>query len=69
VRERVPVNTIEQALKLARTLSQDLGKRESSTYRNFRIFMALASNKLEALAAFFIWKSRARMISELISRS
>jgi hypothetical protein len=61
----IPVNTIDQALSLARTLSQDLAKKESQAKRSFRIFSVLVPNRLEALAAFFIWRARGETIKEL----
>jgi hypothetical protein len=65
--ESIPLNTIEQALRLEQALSHDLAKKETDSYRKYRIFSALTADKLEALAAFFIWKARGETIEEFIN--
>ena len=64
-RKDILLNTIEQALRLAQALSHDLAKKETDSYRKYRIFSALTADKREALAAFLIWKARGETIEEL----
>ncbi len=65
---RLPVNTLEQALQLARALARDLKQQESKTRKSYRVFAALAPNDWEALAAFLIWKARGETIKEFWRR-
>ncbi len=58
----IPVNTLDQALKLAKAVSRDLTANERKTQRSYQVFAALTHSDLEALAAFFIWKARAEAI-------
>ncbi len=61
----VPINTLDKALELARALSRDLASEESKAIRSSRIFIALAANEQEGLAAYLIWRARGEVISEL----
>jgi hypothetical protein len=65
---KILINTLDKALCLAQSLSRELRLKNGKTYRNFQIFSALAPDEREALAAFFIWKSRGETIKELRHR-
>ncbi len=54
----IPLNTLEQALSIARLLRQEL-EREDKSWRQLQVFASLTANYLEALIAFLIWKARA----------
>lgn len=56
------INTLDQALKLAKVVSRDLTANELKTRRSYQVFAALTHSDLEALAAFLIWKARAEAI-------
>ncbi len=53
----IPLNTLEQALSIARILRQEL-EREDKNSRLLSVFASLTANYLEALIAFLIWKAR-----------
>jgi hypothetical protein len=60
----IALNTLEEAVQLARALAQDLSTYQSKASRCYRVFSALTTNDREALAAFFIWQGRRRLIKE-----
>lgn len=62
-KSKIPLNTLDKALHLSQVLSHDLTGKEGKVYR---IFIALASDKIEALVAFAIWRARGEIINEII---
>ncbi len=54
----LPLNTLEKALDIARTLREEL-ERENKNWWLLEVFASLTANYLEALIAFLIWKARA----------
>lgn len=64
----MPVNTLDQALQLAKVVSRDLTANEGKTRRNYQVFAALTHSDLEALAALLIWKARAAAIKARSTR-
>jgi hypothetical protein len=67
-KSRIPLNTLDQALALSQALSRDLTRKESKAYHSYQIFAALAQDKLEALAAFLIWRARGETLKELFNQ-
>ncbi len=64
-KKRIPVNTLESALALARQVSRDL-RQERRTRQNYQLFAALTGDELEALLAFLIWRARGESIRHLL---
>ena len=61
----IPVNTLDEALRTAEILVNDLSNPESQVYRRYRIFSALASDDHEGLIAFLIWRARGEIFQKL----
>lgn len=55
--DQFSLNTLDQALRFARSFSQEI-KNDSKSRRIYRTFAALTDNQFEALLAFSIWKVR-----------
>ncbi len=53
----VPITTLEQALKIARSLRESI-EREPRDQETLRIFAELAADYMEAFIAFLVWKAR-----------
>ncbi len=64
ISQRVPMNTVDEALKLAHTLSRDLTRRDAKILRSYQIFLALTEDEQEALVAFLVWKARGETLKE-----
>ena len=62
----VPLNTLDKAVRLARSLSRDLASKERKACRSHQIFSALTTNEQEALAAFLIWRAQGEVLHELM---
>ncbi len=54
----ISLNTLEQALKVASLLREEL-ERDEKNMRLLQIFAALSASYMEALIAFLIWKLKA----------
>ena len=67
-KENPALNTLEESLNLARVLAAAIENHEGKAYRSYRIFSAFASDELEALAAFFIWSGRGRLLKEVFQK-
>lgn len=53
--QRLPVNTLEQALHFARLFANEI-RQDTKSRRLYRNFVALTNNQFEALLAFSLWK-------------
>ncbi len=63
-KNKIPLNTLESALTLARQVSRDL-REEHKARRNYRLFSALTGDEVEALLAFLIWRARGESLNRL----
>jgi hypothetical protein len=67
-KSRIPINTLDRALKLAQVISRDLAADEGKAQRSLQVFSALTDSDVEAWAAFVIWKARGETIKELLKK-
>ncbi len=62
----VQLNTLDKALEFAGALSREL--EGEKTWRMYRVFASLTSDRFEALIAFLIWKARGDNLKSLLER-
>jgi len=65
---RLPLNTLDSALTLARRLSLSLKKKNSKDHQAFRVFSAFTDSEIHALVAFCIWRTKGEIIKELTNQ-